>query len=87
MSSIEDQSNQARGFKSTLSNPKVSEEAKENARAQLDAMGGGPSIPDESGETKDKNPGNVAGGLKAATNNPQVSEEGKKAAQKKLDNM
>ncbi|ERF70856.1 hypothetical protein EPUS_02378 [Endocarpon pusillum Z07020] len=72
---------------STLSNPKVSEEAKENARAQLDAMEGGPSIPDETGETKDKNPGNVAGGLKAAINNPQVSEEGKKAAQGKLDNM
>lgn len=50
---------------STLSNPRVSEEAKENAKAQLESMEGGPSIPDEAGETKGKNPGNVAGGLKA----------------------
>ncbi len=50
---------------STLSNPNVSEEAKENARAQLDAMDGGPSIPEESGELKNKDPGNVARGLKA----------------------
>ena len=50
---------------STLSNPKVSEEAKENARAQLDEMDGGPSVAKESGEAKSKDPANVARGLKA----------------------
>lgn len=49
---------------STLSNPNVSEEAKENARARLEEMDGGPNIAEESGQAN-KDPGNVARGLKA----------------------
>ena len=52
---------------STLSNPKVSDEAKEHARQQLKELGAGDfdygqHDPDQS---ERKNPGNVAGGLKA----------------------
>lgn len=49
---------------STLSNPRVSDEAKENAKAELERMEGEPSIAEAAGET-DKDPGNVARGLKA----------------------
>ncbi|KAK3710695.1 hypothetical protein LTR37_010114 [Vermiconidia calcicola] len=84
----EDKSNQISGFKATLSNPNVSDDAKANAREQLKALGAdnfdyASEVPAEN----NKNPGNVAGGLKAAINNPQVSDEGKDSAKKQLDNM
>ncbi|MCJ1439652.1 MAG: hypothetical protein MMC23_000132 [Stictis urceolatum] len=81
----EDASNKARGYKATLSNPNVSDEAKQHAKEVLDneLSGGDISVSDQG----EKNPGNVAGGLKAATKNPNVSEEGKQAAQEKLDAM
>ncbi|KAK5948060.1 hypothetical protein OHC33_010901 [Knufia fluminis] len=81
--SPEEQSNQIRGYKATLSNPNVSEEAKQNAQKMLDQLDGA-GMPDDEGG---KDPSRVAGGLKAAINNPSVSEEGKQAAQEKLDNM
>jgi hypothetical protein len=48
-----------------LSNPRVSEESKNSARAQLEEMGGGSSIPEAAGSS-DKDPGNVIRGLKAS---------------------
>ncbi|KAI9802352.1 MAG: hypothetical protein M1833_001858 [Piccolia ochrophora] len=102
MNSAEDNSNQARGYKATLSNPNVSQGAKDNAKQQLDNLGGGVAEQPDIAQ----NPGNVAGGLKAyvyspteevtlfdlltgprAINNPQVTDEGKKSAQEKLDKL
>ncbi|KAG9776753.1 hypothetical protein ABEF93_002779 [Exophiala dermatitidis] len=81
----EEAANKARGYKSTLSNPNTSDEAKQHAKEVLEnELGEGDvKLSDEGG----KDPGNVARGLKAAINNPSVSEEGKKSAQEKLDNM
>ncbi|KAI9883922.1 MAG: hypothetical protein M1823_004292 [Watsoniomyces obsoletus] len=82
--SPEERSNKIRGYKATLSNPNVSEEAKSNARQALKQLGDD----SQQGEDDDgKDPNRVAGGLKAAISNPGVSEEGKKEAQKKLDQM
>ncbi|KAL9128260.1 MAG: hypothetical protein Q9217_003022 [Psora testacea] len=88
MSFPEEASSKVAGYKATLSNPKVSDEAKENARNVLDNEFNGGNV--GTGAMQDpnqKNPSNVAGGLKAAINNPNVTEEGKEAAQKKLDEM
>ncbi|KAK5083337.1 hypothetical protein LTR70_008174 [Exophiala xenobiotica] len=83
--SPEDVSNQIRGYKSTLSNPNVSDEAKQNAEKMINQLEG-KGMPEDAGEGN-KDPSRVVGGLKAAINNPNVSEEGKEAAQQKLDNM
>ncbi|RQM08459.1 hypothetical protein DH86_00000479, partial [Scytalidium sp. 3C] len=66
-----------------ISNPNVSDEAKQNAKEILnnELEGGNIKLSDEGG----KDPGNVARGLKAAVSNPNVTDEGKKAAQEKLD--
>ncbi|EXJ93617.1 hypothetical protein A1O1_02009 [Capronia coronata CBS 617.96] len=81
----EEASNKARGYKSTLSNPNTSDEAKQHAKEVLDNELNGGDVP--LSDEGDKDPKNVARGLKAATHNPNVSEEGKKAAQEKLDSM
>lgn len=70
---------------STLSNPNVSDEAKQHAQQMIDQLEG-KGMPEDAGEGN-KDPSRVAGGLKAAINNPNVSEEGKEAAQQKLDNV
>ncbi|RFU28295.1 hypothetical protein B7463_g8035, partial [Scytalidium lignicola] len=79
----EETSNKARGYKAAISNPNVSDEAKQHAKEVLDneLQGGNVEVSDEGG----KDPGNVERGLKAAINNPNVTEEGKKTAQEKLD--
>ncbi|KAI4165559.1 MAG: hypothetical protein LQ342_000972 [Letrouitia transgressa] len=89
MSVPEEQSSKIAGYKATLSNPNVSDEAKENARQILDneLQGGDAGTGAVVRDNEQKNPGNVAGGLKAAINNPNVTEEGKRAAQEKLDSL
>jgi len=77
--------NKARGYKAAISNPNVSDEAKQHAQEVLDKelRGGNINLGSDSGV----DPGNQARGYKAAMSNPNVSEEGKKAAEEKLKNM
>ncbi|RVD84934.1 uncharacterized protein DFL_003270 [Arthrobotrys flagrans] len=86
----EETSNKIRGYKSTISNPNTSKEAKENARQVLQEYNEGDvkipgSARDESIAGKD--PGNVARGLKASISNPRVSDEAKKSAEERLEQM
>ncbi|OXV12095.1 hypothetical protein Egran_00144 [Elaphomyces granulatus] len=59
-----DPANQARGYKATLSNPRVSQEAKEHAKRVLDEEFEGVAVSSDD-EEGFKNPTNVARGLKA----------------------
>eukprot|EP01118_Nematostelium_gracile_P020517 TRINITY_DN996_c0_g1_i1.p1 TRINITY_DN996_c0_g1~~TRINITY_DN996_c0_g1_i1.p1 ORF type:complete len:162 (+),score=44.41 TRINITY_DN996_c0_g1_i1:53-538(+) len=75
------------GYKSTLHNPNVSEEAKDNARHVLNGLGvefDDPSPPMDFG---DKNPANVLRGYKSTLHNPNVSESAKEHAQEMIDQM
>lgn len=54
----------AGGHKATLSNPKVSEEAKQHSKEVLENEFNGGDVP-KAGDDENKNLGNVAGGLKA----------------------
>ncbi|KAL1977842.1 hypothetical protein VTN31DRAFT_701 [Thermomyces dupontii] len=87
--SPEDRVNAMRGYKATLNNPRVSQEAKQHARDMLEnqLMGDEPSkdIHDLSNPTKEKN--RVQGGYKAATKNPRVSEAAKEYSQERLAQM
>ncbi|PGH14385.1 hypothetical protein AJ80_05975 [Polytolypa hystricis UAMH7299] len=82
---MEDRSNQARGYKAAISNPNVSDEAKQHAQKVLDTefSGGNVSVTDEGG----KDPGNVARGLKASITNPNVSDNAKEEAKERLEDM
>ncbi|KAJ5468312.1 hypothetical protein N7475_006064 [Penicillium sp. IBT 31633x] len=85
MSSTEEKLNEMRGYKATLSNPKVSEEAKENAQAMLDKLGGDqPREELYQSRGKNKDPTRVSAGLKAAQHNPLVTEGGKQRAAEKM---
>ncbi|KAL4948535.1 Conidiation protein 6-domain-containing protein [Aspergillus filifer] len=79
--------NQMRGYKATLNNPRVSDEAKQHAQAVLDDELGGnqpqEKLYDIRGD-REKSPNRVAGGLKAAMHNPGISESGKQEAKEKL---
>ncbi|KAI0656522.1 Conidiation protein 6-domain-containing protein [Cubamyces menziesii] len=87
----------AGGFKATLHNPKVSEEAKERAAARLSEMGveaDGPSSTSNhsSGSAKDESVSTqylnqVAGGHKATISNPHTSEAAKQHAREILEIM
>ncbi|KAI0325106.1 hypothetical protein GY45DRAFT_287550 [Cubamyces sp. BRFM 1775] len=84
----------AGGFKATLHNPKVSEEAKERAAARLDEMGvdadksssfgGSPSSATKADTLSTQHLNQVAGGYKAAISNPHTSEEAKQHAREIL---
>jgi len=76
------------GYKATLKNPNVSDEAKENAEEQLEKLDAG-SDSKKSGEadTEGKNINNVIGGYKATLKNPNVSEEAKDHAKTALENL
>ncbi|KAL1964929.1 hypothetical protein VTN77DRAFT_6282 [Rasamsonia byssochlamydoides] len=84
--SPEDRVNAMRGYKATLNNPRVSEEAKKNAKDVLDNQLGGdePRHDLYAMRNPSKEPSRVQGGLKAATKNPRVSEDAKESAQEKL---
>ena len=81
--------NVAGGLKATLNNPRVSDEAKNQARERLDALEGGAAVEEVETQTSaahaDKNDGNVIGGYKATLSNPRVSKEAKQHAKEMLD--
>eukprot|EP01119_Soliformovum_irregulare_P026035 TRINITY_DN97_c0_g1_i6.p1 TRINITY_DN97_c0_g1~~TRINITY_DN97_c0_g1_i6.p1 ORF type:complete len:654 (-),score=252.68 TRINITY_DN97_c0_g1_i6:56-2017(-) len=81
------------GYKATLKNPNVSDEAKENAKEQLEKLGADEdksskkSSSSKTVDTEGKNTNNVIGGYKATLKNPNVSEEAKDHAKEVLENM
>ncbi|KAL4781034.1 Conidiation protein 6-domain-containing protein [Aspergillus varians] len=80
--------NQMRGYKATLNNPNVSQEAKDHAQKVLDNELGGNQPQEDLYGTRgdhDKDPNRMAAGLKAAMHNPGVSQSGKEQAKEKLD--
>ncbi|KAI9035152.1 Con-6 family protein [Aspergillus affinis] len=82
----EERLNQMRGYKATLSNPNVSDEAKEHAEQMLQELGGNqPQEEIHHAQGYGKDPMRVNAGLKAAQQNPNVSQSGKQAAAEKLD--
>ncbi|KAF4215110.1 hypothetical protein CNMCM8980_010647 [Aspergillus fumigatiaffinis] len=83
----EDRVNAMRGYKATLKNPRVSDEAKQHAKDVLDneLHGDQPRHDLYAIRGQNKEPNRVAGGLKAAQRNPRVKERGKESASEKLD--
>ncbi|AEO68670.1 uncharacterized protein THITE_2118263 [Thermothielavioides terrestris NRRL 8126] len=86
-----EQENVLRGHKAAISNPQVSEQAKERSKKVLESMDE-PYDPSQAshgtaGEQQQKDPGNVARGLKASISNPGVSEEAKQKAREKLGGL
>ncbi|RDW72693.1 Con-6 family protein [Aspergillus mulundensis] len=82
--------NQMRGYKATLNNPRVSDEAKQHAQDVLDNELGGDQPHEEiltAQGARDKSPNRVAGGYKAAMSNDSISKQGKKQAKEKLAEM
>ncbi|EPX73410.1 uncharacterized protein SOCG_02635 [Schizosaccharomyces octosporus yFS286] len=73
--------NVAGGYKASLHNPNVSDEAKQHSKEVLEHEDFSRS------PTHAKNPGNVAGGYKAALHNPHVSKETKKHDQEVLEEL
>ncbi|KAB8256466.1 hypothetical protein BDV32DRAFT_153312 [Aspergillus pseudonomiae] len=82
MSSTEERVNAMCGYKATLNNPRVLDEAKQNAQLMLDQLGGGQLSHDlysaSGGQNKD--PMRVNAGLKVAAHNPNVSDETRRSA-------
>ncbi|KAJ5566617.1 hypothetical protein N7535_008255 [Penicillium sp. DV-2018c] len=84
--SAEGRVNEMRGYKATLSNPRVSEKAKQHAQSMLDELGGDQPRKDlYHGKEQNKDPTRVQAGLKAAQHNPRVTESGKQHAAEKLE--
>ncbi|KAF2395947.1 hypothetical protein EJ06DRAFT_585508 [Trichodelitschia bisporula] len=84
------------GYKATISNPTVSNQAKEHAKEVLEEeynipVAEGTRRPSQTAITNEavegKNPGNVVGGYKATIHNPRVSESAKEHARETLDAM
>ncbi|BDD61009.1 hypothetical protein MPDQ_005836 [Monascus purpureus] len=88
--STEDRVNAVRGYKATLHNPRVSDQAKQHAQDVLDnELQGDKPRQDLYSARGDPNKVGfrVAAGLKAAQKNPRNSERGKQRAGEKLDEM
>ncbi|KAL5356239.1 hypothetical protein BJX96DRAFT_104543 [Aspergillus floccosus] len=92
--SAEGKVNAMRGYKSTLSNPRTSQEAKKHAQGMLHELGG--EQPREEHHVREahrtheehgKDPHRVISGLKAAMHNPNVSERGRQHAGERLSEM
>ncbi|EKV10207.1 Conidiation protein Con-6, putative [Penicillium digitatum] len=83
----EERLNEMRGYKASLSNPNVSEEAKQNAKAMLEDLGGDQPRKElhQARGDQNKNPTRVSAGLKAAQQNPNVTEAGKQRAAEKME--
>ncbi|KAJ5488041.1 hypothetical protein N7530_002341 [Penicillium desertorum] len=82
----EERVNEMRGYKATLSNPRVSEEAKQNTQGKLSELGGDKpryKIYQARGDPN-KDPIRVEAGLKAAQKSPNVTEGGKQRAAEKM---
>ncbi|XDG06129.1 hypothetical protein ABKA04_005744 [Annulohypoxylon sp. FPYF3050] len=90
-----DPENVYRGHKTTLSNPRTSQAAKEHARQVLENETGEPvdasnnirGVTGDSSQGEQKNTANVVRGLKASLNNQSVSDEAKERAKEKLKNL
>ncbi|KAJ5826432.1 hypothetical protein N7474_003570 [Penicillium riverlandense] len=87
--STEDRVNAMRGYKATLKNPRVSNEAKQHASEVLNNELGWDNPRQELYNVRDRNkdPNRVAGGLKAAQSNARNTERGKQGSAKKLDKL
>ncbi|EAW14291.1 Con-6 family protein [Aspergillus clavatus NRRL 1] len=85
----EDRVNAMRGYKATISNPRVSNEAKQHAQDVLDneLHWNQPRQDLYAVRQQNKEPNRVAGGLKAAQRNPRVTRSGKQSAGEKLDQL
>ncbi|KAF7173752.1 hypothetical protein CNMCM5623_006004 [Aspergillus felis] len=79
-----DPENVMRGYKATLRNPNVSDQAKQHAQQELDRYESGQAT---STSEDERHASNVKRGLKAATHNPNVTDMGKKQARDKLQAM
>jgi len=77
------------GYKATLSNPNVSEEAKEHAEKMLEKLDGGDVSErrSDSDSLEGKDLGHVIAGYKAALANEHVSKEAKEHAHKMLEHL
>ncbi|KAI3110284.1 hypothetical protein CBS147333_5205 [Penicillium roqueforti] len=86
MSTTEERVNEMRGYKATLSNPRVSERAKQHAHDRLNELGGDKPREElfQARGDRTKDPTRVAAGYKAAQHNPNVTEAGKKKATEEL---
>ncbi|KOS46273.1 hypothetical protein ACN38_g2765 [Penicillium nordicum] len=82
----EENLNEMRGYKAALRNPKVGQEAKENAQARLNELGGDQPRAElyKARGDESKDPVRVSAGLKAAQHNPLVTEGGKQRAAEKM---
>ncbi|KAJ5932137.1 hypothetical protein N7516_006626 [Penicillium verrucosum] len=82
----EENLNEMRGYKAALRNPKVGQEAKENAQAKLNELGGDQPREElyKARGDESKDPVRVSAGLKAAQHNPLVTEGGKQRAAEKM---
>ncbi|KAF8515435.1 hypothetical protein JB92DRAFT_2914777 [Gautieria morchelliformis] len=69
----------AAGYKAALTNPRISEAAKEHARQQLEVLEG------YDDEQKNEHNNRVLGGFKAALHNPNTSEDAKRHAREVLE--
>ncbi|KAJ5453043.1 Conidiation-specific protein 6 [Penicillium cf. griseofulvum] len=78
-----------RGYKAALSNPNVSDEAKEHSQSVLNEMGGDRPREElyQSRGDQGKDPVRVSAGLKAAQRNPRVTEGGKQRASQKMQEV
>ncbi|KAJ5607593.1 hypothetical protein N7537_004212 [Penicillium hordei] len=83
----EERLNEMRGYKAALRNPKVGQEAKQNAQAMLNELGGDQPREElhKARGDQNKDPVRVSAGLKAAQHNPIVTEGGKQRAAKKME--
>ncbi|KAL4805670.1 Conidiation protein 6-domain-containing protein [Aspergillus unguis] len=84
----EESINKMRGYKATLHNPNVSQEAKQHAKDMLDNEVGGSESQEELYNARgdyDKSPTRMSGGLRAAMHNPNMPESGKEKAKEKLE--
>ncbi|OAV99617.1 hypothetical protein PTTG_00570 [Puccinia triticina 1-1 BBBD Race 1] len=77
--------NVAGGLKATLTNPHVSDDAKEGAQHRLDTEGLKAAAAPTQETVHVKDPENVKRGIKAALHNPRVSEGKKEELRHKLD--
>ncbi|KAG2417123.1 hypothetical protein HFD88_008341 [Aspergillus terreus] len=86
--SAEERVNAMRGYKSTLSNPRTSNEAKKHAQEMLNELGGDqPREELHAHAEHGKDPTRVVSGLKAAMHNPNVTESGRQHAEERLSEM
>ncbi|KAL0580299.1 hypothetical protein V5O48_001716 [Marasmius crinis-equi] len=73
------------GFKATLKNDNVSQEAKDHAREVLQEHGASEEPLPQSQKNPNPNPERVKAGMKGTINNPNTSQEAKEKAERYLE--